>query len=184
MAATNYTITGHDFLIKSQFGETFQDGAMAIVQWQVGYDPAVRPLNEWVGNPIMVSWAGWYVKDYAGIGQGIFGSNGTMVSQPGLLYLFADFSNSNNYTPTMSGQVWMGQITDVLTLPGGDVVIDLNTANIRSVVGSRVGNTLIAGDWNTWQPIAVPEPSHYGAFMGVAMLVVAVFLRSRRQNAS
>jgi hypothetical protein len=176
MASTNYTITGHDLFIKeSATGQYFQDGGLAIVQWDLGYYPKYHTWQEWTGNPTAVSWTGWYNKDYVGVGTGIFGSNGTIVDNAGPLYLFIDFGNSSNATPAMYGQVWMGQITDILTLPGGNQVIDLNTANIQSVVGSRIGDTLIATDFNTWQPAAIPEPS-YSAF-AVVLFAVAVIAK-------
>ena len=171
---TNFTITGSNFTLKTPDGLYFDTGGLALVQWELGYNPAVHPLNEWVQNPIMVSWTGWYVKDYQGVGQGIFGSNGTIVSNNAPLFLFADFGNSSNApnNPTMYNQVWMGQITDVLLLNGQDQVIDLNTANIRSVVGSNVGNILVSQDFNTWTPSAVPEPSY--ASFAVILFAVAV----------
>jgi hypothetical protein len=181
MATTNYTITGHDFRIKTPDGLLFEQGGLAIVQWDLGYDPAQHPLNEWVQNPILVSWTAWYVKDYQGVGQGIFGSNGTTVVSAAPLYLFADFGNSSNYTgnPTMNGQVWMGQITDVLALPGGDAVIDLNTAHIRSVVGhDNAYGGLYSQDFNTWTPQAVPEPS-YSMLAGVIFLGVVLLKKMK-----
>ena len=177
MATTNYTITGTGFSIKSQSGEYFQDGGLALVQWDLGYEPKYHPLEEWTSQHLTaVSWTGWYVKDYQGIGQGVFGSNGTFVDTAGPLYLFIDFSNSSNYTanPAMFGQVWMGQITDILTLDGGEHVIDLNTANIRSVVGSNVGSILMSQDFNTWTPQAVPEPS-YAPIAGLLFLGAVLY---------
>ena len=173
MASTNYTITGQNFLIKTPLGETFQDGGLALVQWELGYNPKYHPSSEWTMNPITVSWTGWYNKDYAGVGQGVFGSNGTQVDVASPIFLFIDFGNASNFNPaTMSNQVWMGQITDILAMPGGNAVIDLNSANIRPVVGDLVGSTMISADWSTWQPSAVPEPS-YSAF-AVALFAIAV----------
>lgn len=174
MASTNYTITGHDLFIKeSATGQYFQDGGMALVQWELGYYPKYHTVQEWTStNLTQVSWTAWYVKDYQGVGTGIFGSNGTQIDLAGPLYLFIDFGNASNFTPSMQNQVWMGQITDILTLPGGNVVIDLNSANIQSVVGSRMGDTLIAADWTTWQPTAIPEPS-YSVF-AVVLFAIAV----------
>lgn len=157
---TNFTITGQNFRIKNQFGEYFADGGLALVQWEAGYDPKYHPLQEWTSNPILVSWTAWYQADFNNTGRSQFGSNGTLVNVNSPLYLFIDFGNSSNATPTSYGQVWMGQITDSLVLDGTSQVIDLNTANLQSVVGSRVGNTLMATDWNTWTPTAVPEPSY------------------------
>ena len=173
MATTNYTITGQNFLIKTPFGDYFQDGGMAIVQWELGYNPKYRPVSEWTANNLtQVSWTAWYNKDYAGVGQGVFGSNGTQIDTTGPLFLFIDFGNASNFNTSMSNQVWMGQITDILVLNGGNQVIDLNSANIISVVGSISGNTLISEDWNNWQPTAIPEPS-YSVF-AVALFAVAV----------
>lgn len=174
MAETNFTITGLNFQIKTPFGDYFENGGLAIVQWDAGYDPKYRPLSEWTQNPTIVSWTGWYQRDYAGVGQGVFGSNGTPVSINAPLYLFIDFGNSSNATPSVYGQAWMGQITDSLVLDGTPQVIDLNTANIRSVVGSNVGNILTSQDFNTWTPHAVPEPS-YSAFACVLFLAVALY---------
>jgi len=183
MASTNYTITGQNFLIKTPLGEYFQDGGMAIVQWELGYNPKYRPVSEWTStNLTQVSWTAWYNKDYTGVGQGIFGSNGTQIDTAGPLFLFIDFSNASNFNPaTMNNQVWMGQITDILTLPGGDQVIDLNTANIRPVVGDLVGNTLVSADWSTWQPTAIPEPS-YSAFAVVLFAVAVVAKKMTRKK--
>jgi hypothetical protein len=175
MATTNFTITGTDFLIKTQFGEYFQDGGLAIVQWDLGYDPRYRPLQEWTSNYLtQVSWTAWYQRDFNSTGHSLFGSNGTLIDTKGPLYLFVDFGNSSNYTNTMAGQAWLGQITDVLSLTGGDQVIDLNTANIRPVVGDVVGNTLIARDFSTWTPQAVPEPS-YSYIAGFIFLGVVLY---------
>jgi len=181
MATTNYTITGQNLFIKeSATGQYFQDGGMALVQWELGYYPKYHTTQEWTStNLTQVSWTAWYVKDYQGVGTGVFGSNGTQIDTAGPLYLFIDFNNASNFTPAMANQVWMGQITDILTLPGGDVVIDLNSANIQSVVGTRIGDTLVAADWSTWQPTAIPEPSSYGIVMGVLLLAVAVFRRKK-----
>ena len=182
MADTNFTITGQNFQIKTPFGDYFDTGGLAIVQWEAGYDPKYRPLQEWTGNYLtQVSWTGWYQRDYQGVGMGVFGSNGTIISVNSPLYLFIDFGNSSNYTPTMGGQVWMGQITDSLVLDGTPQVIDLNTANIRSVVGSNVGNILISQDFNTWTPQAVPEPSYaVGALLLFAVAVVHRFKSKKK----
>lgn len=175
MAITNYTITGDDFLIKSQLGEFYQSGGVALVQWDLGYEPRYRPLSEWTSTHLtQVSWTGWYDSNYNLTGHSKFGSNGTSVDTAGHLYLYIDFYNTPNYTPTMANQVWMGQITDVLALNGGDVVIDLNTANIRPMMGDMVGKTLIATDWNSWQPQSVPEPS-YSVFALFLFLTVILY---------
>ena len=174
MATTNYTITGTDFIIKSPLDGYFDTGGLALVQWEAGYDPKYRPLSEWTSSHLtQVSWTGWYEANHFGVGKSLFGSNGTPIDTAGPLYLFIDFNNSSNFNPvTMQNQVWMGQITDILANNGGDVVIDLNTANIRSVVGSNVGNILISQDFSTWTPSAVPEPSY--ASFAVILFAVAV----------
>lgn len=182
MAQTNYTITGTDFTVKTPLGGYFDTGGLALVQWEPGYNPKYRPLSEWTGNPVVVSWTGWYEANRFGPGKSLFGSNGTPIDTAGPLYLFIDFGNSSNYNPaTMSGQAWMGQITDVLTLPGGNVVIDLNTANLRPVVGDIIGNTLISQDFNSWQPSAIPEPSYaWGAVVLFAGVVIAKVLKKTK----
>ena len=175
MATTNFTITGTDFLIKSQSGEYFQDGGLALVQWELGFDPRYHTVQEFTQTHLTaVSWTGWYQRDFNFTGHSLFGSNGTPLDTAGPLYLFIDFGNSNNYTPSMAGQVWMGQITDILTLDGGEHVIDLNTANIRSVVGSNVGSILMSQDFNTWTPQAVPEPS-YAPIAGLLFLGAVLY---------
>ena len=173
MATTNFTITGYNFNINDPWGGFVDTVPVALVQWDVGYNPAVRPLNEWVMNPVNVSWTGWYVKDYANVGQGVFGSNGTAVNFTSPIYLFIDLSQASNFTTSMSGQVWMGQITDSLVLNGQNQTIDLNAANIRAVVGSINGNTMTSQDFNTWTPTAIPEPSY--APLAVVLFAVAVF---------
>jgi len=173
MATTNFTITGQNLFIKTPTGEYFQDGGLALVQWDLGYNPSLYPTSEWTMNPINVSWTAWYVKDYQGVGTGIFGSNGTAVDVASPLYLFIDFNNASNYDPIkMQNQVWMGQITDILTLNGQDKVIDLNATTIRSVVGSFDGTTMTSADWSTWTPTAIPEPSY--APLAVGLFAIAV----------
>ena len=181
MAETNFTITGVDFKIKTPMGDYFENGGLAIVQWEAGYDPKYRPLQEWTGNYLtMVSWTGWYEANHFGVGKSLFGSNGTPISVNSPLYLFIDFGNSSNFNPTMANQVWMGQITDSLVLDGGSEIIDLNSANIRSVVGSNVGNILMSQDFSTWTPSAIPEPSYtVGA---LALFVVAVLHRFKSKK--
>jgi hypothetical protein len=181
MAATNYTITGQNIFIKTELGERFESGGLALLQWELGYDPALHPLSEWTQNPVTISWTGWHVRNYTGVGMGVFGSNGTVTTYNSPFYLFIDFQNASNYNPaTMSNQVWLGQVTDILALPGGDVELQLNAANIRSVVGSNVGNVVFSQDFNTWTPQAVPEPSSYGIVLGILMLAVAVFRRKKQ----
>lgn len=161
MADTNFTITGQNFFIKTELGESFESGGFALLQWESGYDPAKHPLSEWTMNPVTISWTGWYVRDYQGLGMGVFGSNGTITNYNSPIYLFIDFSNASNFNPaTMSNQVWMGQVTDILTLDGGTHELQLNAAGVRSVVGSNVGSVLFSQDYSTWTPSAVPEPSY------------------------
>lgn len=179
MATTNFTITGHDLFIKTPTGQYFQDGGLALVQWDVGYNPATRPVSEWTMNPVNVSWTGWYNKNYVGVGNGIFGSNGTATDYASPFYLFIDFNNASNFDPTtMTNQVWMGQITDILTLNGQNQTIDLNTANIRSVVGTFDGVTMTSADWSSWQPTAIPEPSYTP--LAVVLLAVAMLYRFKK----
>jgi hypothetical protein len=174
MATTNYTINGQNFFIKTELGERFESGGIALVQWEVGYDPKYRPIQEWTSNPTIVSWTGWYQRDYPGVGMGVLGSNGTTFDTAGPIYLFIDFRNASNYnSATMSNQVWMGQVTDVLTLPGGSVELQLSASNIRSVVGSNVGGVLFSQDISTWQPTAIPEPS-YSVFAVVLFAVALI----------
>lgn len=93
--------------------------------------------------------------------MGVFGSNGTPTNYNSPFYLYIDFGNASNYNPaTMTNQVWMGQVTDVLSLTGGNQELTLSASNIRSVVGSNVGSVLFSQDISTWQPTAVPEPSY------------------------
>jgi len=175
MAITNYTITGQNFFIKTELGERFEQGGLALIQWEPGYDPAQHPLSEWTMNPVTISWTAWYVRDYQGIGMGVFGSNGTQTAYNSPFYLFIDFSNASNYTPSMAGQVWLGQVTDILALPGGDQELTITASGIRSVVGSNVGSVLFSQDFNTWTPSSVPEPS-YSAF-ALVLFVLAVGLK-------
>jgi hypothetical protein len=173
MATTNFTITGHDLFIKTPTGEYFQDGGLALVQWDIGYNPSQHPWTEWVNNPVNISWTGWYVKDYQGVGTGIFGSNGTDVNVASPIYLYIDFNNSSNFDPVkMQNQVWMGQVSDILLLNGQDQVINLNASNIRSVVGTFDGTTMTSADWTTWTPTAIPEPSY--APLAVGLFAIAV----------
>jgi hypothetical protein len=182
---TNFKITGHDFLLKAENGTLLPDAPFALVQWELGYDPALHPLTEWTGNPVMVSWTGWYQKEYPNIGQGIFGSNGTAVNIKAPLYMFIDFGNTATPNPAMYGQVWMGQVTDILTLDGGYHIIDLNSSNIRSVVGTDVGNILMSQNFNTWTPQAVPEPSYaVGAVVLFAVAVLHRFKSKKKQEAA
>jgi hypothetical protein len=161
MATTNFTITGQNFFIKTELGERFEGGGIALVQWEPGYNPSLHPISEWTQNPATVSWTGWYQRDYPGVGMGVFGSNGTPTNYNSPFYLYIDFGNASNYNPaTMTNQVWMGQVTDVLSLTGGNQELTLSASNIRSVVGSNVGSVLFSQDISTWQPTAVPEPSY------------------------
>lgn len=178
---TNFTITGQNYNIKTPFGDYFDTGGIALVQWEKGYDPALHPLQEWVMNPVNVSWTGWYVKDYQGVGKGVFGSNGMPTNFDSPIYLFVDFYNSSNWNPSMSGQVWMGQVTGDLNLDGGSQELQLNASNIRSVVGYDDGfGGLYSQDFNTWTPQSVPEPSYtVGA---LALFVVAVVHRFKSKK--
>jgi len=174
MAETNFTITGQNFFIKTELGERFESGGLALLQWENGYDPAQHPLSEWTMNPVTISWTGWYVRDYQGVGMGVFGSNGTLTNYNSPIYLFIDFQNASNYNPaTMSNQVWLGQVTDILTLSGGNQELQITSSGVRSVVGSNVGSVLFSQDFNTWTPSSVPEPSYaWGAvllFLGVVI---------------
>ena len=183
---TNFTITGQNLFIKTPDGLPFESGGLALIQWENGYDPALHPVSEWTMNPVTISWTGWYVRDYQGVGMGVVGSNGTLTTYNSPFYLFIDFQNASNYNPaTMSNQVWLGQVTDVLTLTGGNQELTLNASNIRSVVGMDVGNVLFSQDFNTWTPQAVPEPSY--AVGALALFVVAVlhrFKSKKKQEAS
>ena len=176
---TNYTVTGTNFRIQTQLGEWFENGSFAIVQWTHPYQPRYRPLNEWTStNLTMVNWVGNYQST-----QGVptFTSQSFQVYDPGALYIYIDFGNSSNATPSMYGQAWLGQITDTLTLPGGEVNIDLNTATIRPMMGDMSGNILRAQDFNSWTPQAVPEPSY--AWFAVVLFGLAVFMKSRKEVA-
>jgi hypothetical protein len=178
---TNFTITGQNFFIKTELGERFEGGGLALIQWDAGYDPKYHPLQEWVSNPVTVSWTGWYQRNYLGVGMGVFGSNGTPTTYNSPFYLFIDFQNASNYNPaTMSNQVWMGQVTDILSLTGGSQELTLSASNIRSVVGSNVGGVLFSQDINTWTPSAVPEPSY--AWGAVLLFAVAVAYRFKNRK--
>lgn len=178
---TNFTITGQNFFLKTELGERFESGGLALVQWEQGYDPAQHPLSEWTQNPVGVWWTGWYQRDYQGVGMGVFGSNGSLTTHASPLYLFIDFSNASNYNPaTMSNQVWMGQITDILALDGGSHELTITASGVRSVVGSNVGSVLFSQDFNTWTPSSVPEPSYaWGAFL---LFVAAVAYRFKKKK--
>lgn len=180
MANTNYTVTGTGYRIQAQSGDFFGDGSFAIVQWTAPYEPRYRPLQEWTStNLTMVNWVGTYSAATQS-----FSTTSFQVTDPGSLYVYIDFGSQNNgTTPNNMGQAWLGQITDILTLPGGDVNINLNTANIRPMMGTMVsdasGVILRTEDFNSWTPTAIPEPSSYGIVMGVLLLAVAVFRRKK-----
>jgi hypothetical protein len=181
MATTNYTITGQNFFIKTELGERFEGGGIALVQWELGYDPAIHPISEWTQNPVTVSWTGWYQRDYHGVGMGVFGSNGMLTNYNSPIYLYIDFGNASNYNPaTMSNQVWMGQVTDILSLTGGNQELTLSASNVRSVVGSNVGSVLFSQDISTWTPQAVPEPSTYSIGLSILLLGVALWKRATK----
>lgn len=177
MANTNYTVTGTGYRIQSEFGDYFGDGNFAIVQWTAGYEPRYRPLSEWTNtNLVMVNWVGTYTLGDVPM----FTSSSFQVTDPGALYLYIDFGSQ--VTPPAQqnyGQAFLGQITDILTLPGGDVNIDLNTANIRPMMGDLTGNLIRTEDFSSWTPTAIPEPSSYGIVMGVLLLAIAVFRRKK-----
>lgn len=173
MATTNYTVTGSGFRIQSALGDYYQGGGFAIVQWTNGYEPRYRPLQEWTQtNLTMVNWVGTYtLGDVPTLSTTPFAIN-----DAGPLYIYIDFGSQEGGTaPYNMGQAWLGQITDVLTLPGGDVNIDLNAANIRPMMGELVGSTLLMEDFNSWTPQAVPEPSTYGIGLGIMLLGVAMW---------
>lgn len=182
MATTNFTITGHDFLVKTPTGQYFDTGNLALVQWELGYNPSNHPLSEWTMNPVNVSWTGFYSANHFGVGRSLISSSGTMTDFSSPLYLFIDFNNSSNFDPTtMTNQVWMGQISDILVLNGQSQTIDLNVANIRSVVGSFDGFTMTSADWSSWQPTAIPEPSY--APFAIVLLAVALVCRFKKREA-
>ena len=179
MASTNYTITGTGFRIQSELGDFYQSGGFAIVQWTAGYEPRYRPLYEWTQtNLTMVNWVGEY--NIAPIPT--FTSAPFAVNDPGPLYLYVDFGSQYGGTQSYNyGQAFLGQITDVLTLPGGNVEINLNAANIRPMMGSRVGDILRTQDFNTWTPQAVPEPSYAWPAGFLFLGVVAARLMRAKQ---
>jgi hypothetical protein len=181
MATTNYTLTGTGYRIQSELGDYYNGGGFAIVQWTAPYEPRYRPLSEWTStNLTMVNWVGTYtLGDVPTLTTSSF-----QVSDPGALYIYFDFGSQTGGTASYNyGQAWLGQITDILTLPGGDVNIDLNTANIRPMMGTMIadasGVTFRTQDFNSWTPTAIPEPSSYGIVMGVLLLAVAVFRRKK-----
>lgn len=175
---TNYTFSGNGIRIKSSVGGEYIDNIdFAFVQWYHPYEPRYRPLAEWTStNLAIVDWSGTY--NSVGGAQATFSSTPVTISDPGALYIYINLYNASNFNQTMAGQAWLGQITDVLTLPGGEVNIDLNTATIRPMMGDVVGNTWVTGDFNTWQPQAVPEPS-YAALAGF-LFVGAILLRRKK----
>lgn len=175
---TNYTFSGTNFRIKSSVGGEYIDSVQfAVVQWTYPYEPRYRPLQEWTStNLTMVNWVGTYNLTN-GI-NGAFSSSPTQVTDPGALYIYIDLYQASNYNDTMAGQAWLGQITDVLALPGGDVNINLNTANIRPMMGDLIGNTLVTQDFNSWQPQAVPEPS-YTALAGFLFIAAVIFRKKK-----
>lgn len=180
---TNFNFKGFDFTLRTPSGLVVNDAPFAIVQWESGYDPKYRPLSEWTQTPVLVSWTGWYQRDYPNVGQGVFGSNGTLVSIDSPLYIFIDFGASSSAVPEMYGQAWMGQVTDTLVLTGGTQSINLNLADLRSVVGADFGTTLISQDFNTWTPQAVPEPSYAGGAVLLFAVVVAQRFKKRKVEA-
>lgn len=173
MATTNYTVSGLGYQIQAQSGDFFMGGQFAIVQWTSGYEPRYRPLQEWTSqNLVMVNWVGNYTLGDVPT----FTTTPFQVWDAGPLYIYIDFGSQNGgTTPNNQGQAWLGQITDSLALPGGDVNINLNAANIRPMMGELVGSTLITEDFNSWTPQAVPEPSTYGFGLGIMLLGVAMW---------
>lgn len=177
MPTTNYAISGNNFRIQTPYGDFYGDGPFAIVQWAAPYEPRYRPLSEWTStNLTMVNWVGTYtLGDVPTLTTTTF-----QVSDPGALYIYFDFGSQTGGTASYNyGQAWLGQITDILTLPGGDVNIDLNTANIRPMMGTMLvdasGVTFRTQDFNSWTPQAVPEPSTYGIGLGILLLGVAMW---------
>ena len=174
MPLYNFTLNGDDFFLRSANSPNVQNINVLFVQWELGYDPKYRPMSEWTGNPIKFNWTGSYTISDISTGGPKFSSSLTTTEFDSPIYMYMSLGSASNYDQaTMSGQAWMGQITDVLTQSDTPFVINLNDANIRPVVGSIVGNTLVSQDWNTWQPTAVPEPSYTGLagllFVGVVI---------------
>jgi hypothetical protein len=175
MIETSFTITGTDFFIKNQFGSLFESGQFAVVQWTDGYNPRYRPLQEWTSqNLTMVNWVGNYDINGLGPSMTLTTTSVFMANTSGPLYIFLDFGLSSNYRPEFGTQVWLGQITDSLVLDGVSQTINLNQSNIRPVVGGFDGRTMYTMDWNTWQPMAVPEPS-YSAFACVLFAIALIY---------
>lgn len=175
---TNYTFSGSNIRIQSSVGGEYIDNIdFAIVQWSYPYEARYRPISEWTStNLTIVDWVGTY--NSVGGMQATFSSLPVTVNDPGALFIYVNLQSASNFNQTMAGQVWMGQVTDVLNLQGGDVHIDLNTTNIRPMMGDVIGNTWTTGDFNTWQPQAVPEPS-YTALAGF-LFVAAILLRRKK----
>lgn len=160
MATTNYTISGTGISLQDQWGTPAGNQSLALVQWELGYDPAQHLFSEWQLNPIMVSWTGNYQKSP----NKWFSTVPMNTNFDSPIYLWVQLN-------TGGGQSGLFQITDVLTLPGGTVDINIAKANIRSVVGDRINNTLRTEDIGIWTPTAVPEASYYG--FGIGLLALA-----------
>lgn len=162
MATTNYSVIGNNLRLKDQFGVQFgTDSQFALVQWEMGYNPAYHPLSEWTSNPISVNWTGTYTAS-----SRAWSSTPSQMNFDSPIYLWVNPSGS---------QAGLYQITDNLTLDGVAKSINLNTANIVSVVGTYSSNAFLTQDYSTWTPTAVPEPS-YSSF-AVALFAIAIIAR-------
>jgi hypothetical protein len=171
MPSTTFNIFSDSAVIKDQWGGAIGDNQFAIVQWDYGFDPARHTVNEWASTPLLVDWAGSYTAS-----THVISGQTTPIDFGAPLYMFVN--PAENWS-----QVGLWQITDILTLPGGTVTIDIGQTNIRDVLGAHSAGVLYTTDYTVWQPQAVPEPSHYGAFMGVALLAGAILARFCRQKA-
>ena len=171
MASTNFNIYSDSAVIKDQWGGLIGDNQFAIVQWDYGFDPARHTVNEWASTPLLVDWAGSYTAS-----THVISGLTTPIDFGAPLYMFVNPAENWN-------QVGLWQITDILTLPGGTVTIDIGQTNIRDVLGAHSAWVLYTTDYTVWQPQAVPEPSHYDAFTGAVLLVGAVLARLRRKKA-
>lgn len=165
---TNFTITGTGLALKDQYGNYVGNQSIAIVQWDVGYNPINYTFNEWASNPTLVSWTGWYVKDYQGVGQFVWGSNGTITNSPAPLYLFVQLNEDPN-------QMGLWKITGDLNLSGQSQIVDILQSNISPVMGNATTASLYTTDYTTWQPTAIPEPSY--SIFAVALFAVAVIAK-------
>jgi hypothetical protein len=165
---TNFTITGMGLQLKDQYGNLAGDQSLAILQWEVGYNPIHHTVSEWASSPTLISWTGWYVRDYQGVGQYVWGSNGTTTNSPAPLYLFTQLNENPN-------QVGLWRITGELNLNGQGQIVDILQASISPVVGSVSTTSLSTADYTTWQPTAIPEPSY--SIFAVALFAIAVIAK-------